>query len=454
MQLTLGFSAFWAEISSMKAFFSAVLLLLFFIITTYSCSSSKKSAAAPSPVKSGPDTARFIRTAEDAFFEAIFQKNSSAFDAVLAKRKELNIQVIYTSIDRGKNGFARLKSHYFNQANTGYFYPASSVKLPIAILALQRLNELKSSNIDKFSSIITKAAYSGQTAVYNDPSAADGRPTIAQYIKQIFLVSDNNAYNRLYEFLGQEYINTELHKRGYREAQILHRLNIILSPDENRHTNPVSFYDSTGKLLYNQPMLFNRKQYEKRNDFLGNAWYSNNQLQNQPMDFSTKNRISLQSLHNILLSVVMPESVAASQRFNITEEDRTFLLKYMSAFPSESAFPSYDSSYSDAYVKFLLYGAEKGSLPKNIRLFNKVGNAYGQLVDVAYIVDFDKKIEFFLSASIYCNTDGVLNDDKYDYYNLGFPFLKNLGRAFYDHELKRKKEQEPDLSPFIFEYDN
>ena len=47
-----------------------------------------------------------------------------------------------------------------------------------------------------------------------------GRPTIAHYIKKILLVSDNDAFNRLYEFLGQQYINTTLHQMGYTEVQI------------------------------------------------------------------------------------------------------------------------------------------------------------------------------------------------------------------------------------------
>ncbi len=41
--------------------------------------------------------------------------------------------------------------------------------------------------------------------------------------------------------------------------------------------------------------------------------------------------------------------------------------------------------------------------------------AYGQMIDVAYIVDFKKKIEFFVSATIYCKANGILNDDKYEY---------------------------------------
>ena len=177
---------------------------------------------------------------------------------------------------------------------------------------------------------------------------------------------------------------------------------------------------------------------------------------NGAMDFSAKNRISLQDLHDVLVSLVFPYRMKATQRMNITEDDRNFVLKYMSQLPTESTFPAYSADtvdYYPAYCKFLLYGAEKGPLPNNIRIFNKVGDAYGQLLDIAYIVDFDKKIEFFLSAVIYCNSDGILNDDKYDYDSIGFPFMKHLGQVIYDYETKREKKMEPDLSGLKFVYD-
>src|SRR5213075_1326575 len=107
-----------------------------------------------------------------------------------------------------------------------YFYPASTVKFPVCLLALQRLNELKEKGIDKNTTMITETGTELQTAVYNDPSTPDGRPNIGQYIKKVLMVSDNDAFNRLYEFLGQEYINDELHKKGYSSAQILHHLDI------------------------------------------------------------------------------------------------------------------------------------------------------------------------------------------------------------------------------------
>ena len=190
----------------------------------------------------------------DAFMSSLLKSYPQFFDSILKNKKELNVQIIYTQIDRKANGNPVFTDHYFNVNANNYFYPASTVKLPVALLALQKLHELNIPGLDMNTTMITETDYSGQTPVYNDPTTEDGRPTITNYIKKILLVSDNDAFNRLYEFLGQEYINNTLHKMGYDDAQIIHRLNISLNEDENRHTNPVKFYDASGKIIYEKPV--------------------------------------------------------------------------------------------------------------------------------------------------------------------------------------------------------
>jgi len=289
--------------------------------------------------------------------------------------------------------------------------------------------------------------------VYNDPSSPDGRPTIEHYIKKILLVSDNDAFNRLYEFLGQEYINNTLHKMGYKDAQIIHRLDISLSEDENRHTNPVTFFDTNSKLIYEKPLVESKLLYSERNTKMGMGFYRGGELVNEPFDFSKKNRISLTTLHNIVRSVMFPKAVSRKQRFDLTNDDYNFIRKYMSMTPLESKFPFYDGeNYWDAYVKFLLYGNEKNVIKDGVRIFNKVGDAYGFLIDAAYFADYNNNVEFMLSAVIHCNSDGIFNDDKYDYDSVGFPFMKHLGQVIYDHELKRTRKVIPDLNKFRFNY--
>ena len=421
----------------------------------YACSTSKQIVSTPGVLPRSSDSAAYLANA-DSFLEKLLQSKPAYFGRVLQERKAMKVQIIYTQIDRKANNEPVFTPHRFNIDTADYFYPASTVKMPVALLALQALHELSLPGLDKNSTLLTEAGYSKQTPVYNDATTVDGRPTVAQYVKKIFLVSDNDAFNRLYEFMGQRYVNDKLHRMGYADAEILHRLQISMSPDENRHTNPIGLYDTSGNVLYKQPVLFNQTVYSARHDSAGNGYYSNGQLIPNAMDFSLKNRISLQDLTDVLRSVLFPQSVPPQQRFNFTEEDYRFVKQYMSQLPTESFSPPYGADtagYWPAYCKFLLYGSEKGSLPANIRIFNKVGDAYGFLTDVAYIVDFDKKIEFMLSARIYCNADGVLNDDHYDYETVGFPFMKELGKLIYAHELARPRTVQPDLSAFKMNYD-
>ena len=391
----------------------------------------------------------------DTFLLQLMRNNPALFNGVLAKSEEMRIQIIYTQIDRAKKEKDNIKltDHTFNLNAANYFYPASTVKLPIAILALQKLNELNNPGLDKNTTMITGEDGNGQTEVTNDPSAADGRPTIAQYIKKILLVSDNDAFNRLYEFLGQEYINTSLHKMGYTDVQIIHRLDISLTEEQNRHTNPVSFFDNSGKLIYQKPAEKSKLIYSSRDTKLGKGFLRGGKLINEPFDFSKKNLLPLHDLHSIVRSIIFPNAVPKEQQFNLTPDDYELLHRYMSMLPVESKNPVYTSpDYWDTYVKFLYYGAEPGKAVPPIRVFNKPGDAYGFLIDAAYIVDFKNNIEFMLSAIIYCNSDGIFNDDKYDYDSIGLPFMKNLGRSIYDYELKRHRKYPADLSTFQFRY--
>lgn len=410
------------------------------------------------PKASTPSTAKntavtTLHNTADPLIPSILARHPQWFDSVIKNRMALNVQVIYTQIDRDKKGRPHFTDHTYNLDGSRYYYPASTVKLPIAILALQRLHELKVAGLDKNSTMITGMDGDRQTEVCNDPSAPDGRPTIAHYIRKILLVSDNDAFNRLYEFLGQEYINNTLHRMGYENVQIIHRLDISLTEEENRHTNPVEFFDSTGKLLYAKAPEKSKLIYAQRDTKLGNGFYRGDQLVNEPFDFSKKNRFTLTELHSIVRSIMFPESVPEKMRFNLDKDDYDFLRRYMSMMPLESRSPVYDTvNYWDTYVKFLYYGSEKVKATPGIRIFNKVGDAYGFLIDGSYFVDFNNKVEYQLSAIIYCNSDGIFNDDKYDYDTVGLPFMKHLGQAIYEYERTRVRKHKPELSTILFSY--
>lgn len=325
--------------------------------------------------------------------------------------------------------------------------------MPLAFLALEKLNETKVIGINKFTPMLTDSGYSAQTAVTADTSSANGLPSIAQYIKKIFLVSDNDAYNRLYEFLGQQYINERLWKKGYKDIRITRRF-VTMNEDENRHTNPIRFRKADGS-FYEQPPAYSNLEFDfSKQVLMGNAHYDRDEkLVATPMDFTTHNNVPLQSLQDILQSVLFPDAVPPGRRFHLSKSDYQFLYRYMSELPSESRFPNYDTSeFFDSYTKFFMFKAGKTKIPPNIRVFNKPGWSYGFLTDVAYIVDFEHNVEFMLSGVIYVNSDGILNDDKYEYEQTGYPFFKEVGNIIYQYELQRPRANKPDLGRFRLTY--
>lgn len=378
----------------------------------------------------------------DPFMEKLLSRSPAYFENILKYRDSLEVQVIYTQIDRGRNNFPTFRDYYWNVDPSRYFYPASTVKLPVALLALQHLHELKIPGLDWTTTMLTDTAYEGETMVLNDPTSEDGRPSVGQYIKKVFLTSDNDAFNRLYEWLGPAYINAELHRMGYADVQIRHRLDVFLREDQNRRTNPVRFLDAGDRQVWQGAAQTDTTYYIPRQDSVDGV------------DFSRKNRISLTDLHEILRSVIFPEAVPENRRFDIGADGYRYLYRCMSELPGETRYPAYDSSEVwDTYVKFLLFGNRKVPIPPHIRIFNKVGQAYGYLMDVAYIMDTDNRVEFMLSALIRCNPDGRLGDGHYDYDSLGFPFLQHLGEVIYQYELERPRKFKPDLSAMELTYD-
>lgn len=388
---------------------------------------------------------------ENNLIEQLLQQNKSKFETVASNPEKYELQIIYTQIDRNKNNEPSFTEHQYRVDKSQYFYPASSIKFPAAVLALQKINELNVRGFNKNSRMQIDSGFTDQTKVLYDSSSFNMRPSIAHYIKKLFIVSDNDAYNRLYEFLGQQYINEQMHKKGYLDTRIIHRLSVGDGGERAKYTNPMYFYQNE-KLVYKQPLLFNDTTYtfQLKNEMKGRGFMRKNALVSEPMNFTANNYMSLENQHAMLKAVMFPDYVPENTRFNLTKDDYKLLYRSMSILPRESDYPNYkqDTTIHDNHVKFLIYGTSPQIKDKNIRIFNKIGLAYGYLIENAYIIDFSKKIEFMLSVVIYVNEDQIFNDDKYEYDTIGFPFLANFGKVIYEYELNRPREHKPQLGRY------
>lgn len=417
----------------MKQLFAAS-VYLYFILTT-ACTSSQKISGKKDPLQ-----------------KILTRLERDSIGRKVLKNKDLyEIQIIYTQIDRDPLGRPFFYTYQYNVDSTRYFYPASMVKMPLALLSLEKINHLNKTGKFKLTKetpyrLDSLRAFQETYVSYSGSSVQ--MPGIAQDIRQIFTVSDNLAYNHCFEFLGREYINNTLKAKGYNRTGIVHRFNY--PGRDNRYSSPITFFDPQEGVYQEAEKFDSLTWINPQHATLKGKGYlnSSDSLVNQPFEMGKKNWFALTDMQKMLRAVMFPESVPAQNRFDLSEEDYRFLWHYMGIFPRECDSPKYDTSYTDGYVKFFLFGDSKAQQNGSVRVFNKVGEAYGTLTDVAYIVDFEHNVEFMLAATILCNSDGIFNDDHYDYETVGFPFLAKLGREVLELEKGRKERGKVDLGKY------
>lgn len=384
-------------------------------------------------------------------FISIIDKEHPLLKPVFDKPDHFEVQIEYTQINRDQENLPHFKSIPYRLNSEKYYYPASSVKMPTAFAALECLESIeKSFGVHLNSPFEADSATAEQSSVKEDLTSKDGKASIGHYVKKIFLVSDNDAYNRLYEFVGQERLNKLLYGKGLRETVIRHRLSApqfnFLS---NQVTNPIRIYGE--QQVYAQPLIDSKAYHiPKFKEFIkGRGYYKNGQLISEPFNFKEKNFISIKDQTSILQRILFPTYYKEHERFEISESSLAFLYDVMSMVPRASDFPKYpEGRYEDSYVKFFLFGDSKKRIPDHIKIFNKVGYAYGYLTDIAYIIDLKNNVEFMLSATIHVNENQIYNDNTYEYNDIGIPFLAELGRQIYAYELKRKRKHIPNLNRF------
>ncbi len=351
--------------------------------------------------------------------EHVLASEDPRIKSVMEKLDAHEIQILFTQIDRSGDSIT-LTDHSFQIDEEAYFYPASTVKFPIAVLALEYVNELKELDLN--------------TLFYVEGDTIE--TTVAAEVAKVFAVSDNEANNRFVELLGQDRINERLQKKGIKPVRIAHRLST--SNADEVVTKPLIVYlnDSTTKSMGSStnapPQDLRLKKIIK-----GSGYIDEDTLIGEPFDFSQKNYYPLIAQHATLKRVLFPELFDSSQQFGLDEESRLLLLNAMKSRPRELG---YDPEiYYDSYVKFFLYGDSESPYPENIEIYNKVGYAYGTLTDCAYIRDVKNDVEFLLTATLLVNSNGVFNDNDYEYEKIGIPFLAALGQELYDLELHRKE---------------
>lgn len=292
-------------------------------------------------------------------------------------------------------------SQWIYRADEEYFYPASAIKTVASLEALRLAEEL-GVGLD-------------ETLRFQDSEPEE--TSLRKLVEDTQIISSNLAFNRLYEFAGQDRIHQYFWSQGFSSLRLLHRMFSKRTLAEERIVPAIEI--CRGEPCAFEPLLPSREgkdiAIEKSpRTLIGESYIDplSNELKSEPMDFSVKNAFDLrdhQKLNRTLIFGEFPGLSLAS---------RNFLLETMSRAPESSL------------TRFK--PLTPGLLGPRVRYTNKAGRALGFHVENAALSDPSRPLGqcpvLFVTAAIYVNEDGRLNDDRYEYDTISFPFFEALGR--------------------------
>ncbi|MBT8271580.1 MAG: class A beta-lactamase-related serine hydrolase, partial [Bacteroidia bacterium] len=240
--------------------------------------------------------------AEESEFDplqAALASDNRSIQRVMDSLEQYEVQIKLTTISRSPDSVV-FDEFQFQLNDSMYFYPASSVKFPVAILALEKLQ--KDSRLD----LDTPFFVEGDSSF----------TTMRSDIRDIFAVSSNDTFNRLFEYLGKDSINNRLESKDLGKIRISHRLSTSDAFDLTTRPLIIQISDST---LFNTEPSINQpiRSLELEGITKGRGYYSDDELVLEPMDFSERNYLPVSSLHAIMQRVFFPNKFSAHKRFDL-----------------------------------------------------------------------------------------------------------------------------------------
>ena len=365
----------------------------------------------------------------DGWLEGLLESRPDLFGDLLAAGDAHRVKVEVVVVERGAEGPVLVR-HTLDRGPE-YFYPASAVKTAAVVAAFEGLGDLAAAGapVSRSTALRFHPLFEDDALEERDPTHLNGGTITAGHeARKVLLVSDNGAYNRLYELAGNDGVNDALWSAGLTDSRILHRLSEFRSPEQQLRVPAIDLLDEAGRVLVSLPRRTAPapgSNAELTGIELGRAHTTGGALVQGPMSFALKNFMPLSDLVDMNIMLLRPDLLPALDRergglpragFDLAEGDREFIREAMASTPGASRDPRYDAeAYPDDYSKFLLPGLLRIRPMGALVVRDKVGRAYGFSVTNSEVVDRRTGRTFFLAAAVYTNPNGVVGDSVYDY---------------------------------------
>ncbi len=312
-----------------------------------------------------------------------------------------------------------------------YIYPASALKTTASIGALHHL----------------AASEEPQWTLDTPLLVGDHSPrSLREYIELTQVISSNPGFNALFEITGFDEIHELFWDHGFTSLRIRHRMFSRLPLEAERYTPTIGVADPGDPQADPEAepaLLFDERRgqvdlppHSTPNTEVGashiDIW--TRELRDEPLDFDLRNGFSLSDHHELMVALFAPDHTERTLPSMGPHEDflRHTLEMDPVAYVEEHALNIGD--HIERRFRPLMPGLLQHLDRADLRYLGKGGRAYGFHMENALLIHEPLGRTLFVTAVIYVNENEVLNDNHYEYDQVGFPFFEALG-GFLGREL-------------------
>lgn len=221
-----------------------------------SCSAPKKIVVVPTVEK----TVKIIEFDPATYFDvsALRLYNMvSRYPNSLQKRMRSSsldsLQIKLTSVTKSTNNTNQFQEDLFQPLSNSIIEAGMMGKIFLALACVKKMQDYRLKGIDYTTTMIVEAAGENLPGAYNDPYSAEGKPSIGQYLARMLMHNDVEAYNRIFELVTKDQINSFLKLNSWNATYLNGRIGRTFTAKENATMNLINFYDDNNRKLFTQP---------------------------------------------------------------------------------------------------------------------------------------------------------------------------------------------------------
>lgn len=315
-----------------------------------------------------------------------------------------------------------------------YFYPASTVKLPIALLTLEKIKKL---NLELDDQLIIDDIVDCGNKRYIERCSSE-KLTFRRLLRELIIVSDNDHYNALYHFLTPKEIMDRLSELGYNGTRIYksftgcdvvnqlktNSLKVLRNGSVvyTQKASVMALNEMTNCFFYDEMKLIGQKhEYDRR-------------IVDGPFDFNYNLDIPLEELHEMMMRLFVKQTYIVDLQWDMLDKHEVFIKRTLAGFPkdlTDSKFYDQDK-YPNNVFKFFM----EGRSGDHVMYHSKIGLSYGFTTETCYFDIPESCNDFLVSVSLYTNSNKTVNDGDYEYEEIARPVLQRIAKLLQDSMMK------------------